>query len=117
MSKVSIDNAQHYRWGKGCDGWHLLRDPDLSVIQEKVPPGAGETRHRHALARQFFFVLAGVAELEVDGERVTLGPGEGRHVPAGRPHKLENPGPDPVTFLVISSPASHGDRIEDDRPS
>ena len=37
-----IDTAEHYTWGGVCDGWHLLKDPTLSVIQERVPPGAGE---------------------------------------------------------------------------
>ena len=37
-------NAPHYRWGDGCDGWHLVRAPQLSVIQERMPPGTQEAR-------------------------------------------------------------------------
>ena len=38
---TSLANAEHYVWGDGCDGWHLLKHPDLSVIQERVPADRG----------------------------------------------------------------------------
>ena len=43
--------AQHYEWGDGCEGWHLVRAQNLSVIEERMPPGAREVRHWHARAR------------------------------------------------------------------
>jgi mannose-6-phosphate isomerase-like protein (cupin superfamily) len=109
---VDIGNAPHYRWSGVCDGWHLLRDPALSVIEERVPPGASETRHRHARAQQFFYVLDGDAALEVDGVPHRLGAGQGLHVPAGAPHRLFNDATRDVRFLVVSTPPSHGDRID-----
>ena len=110
MTVISIANAPHYRWGEVCDGWHLVREADLSVIQERVPPGAGEVRHRHRRARQFFYVLTGAAELEVEGVVHRLTPGEGLAVAPGDAHRLRNPGPAALTFLVTSTPPSHGDR-------
>ena len=44
---VSRENAEHYRWGVDCDGWHLVKDRQLSVIEEFMPPGAAEVRHYH----------------------------------------------------------------------
>ncbi|HRQ64373.1 MAG TPA: cupin domain-containing protein [Xanthomonadaceae bacterium] len=109
---VSKTNAEHYIWGRQCDGWHLLKTPQLSVIQERVPVGAGEVRHYHERAQQFFFVLSGVAILESNGELDRLGPGQGRHVPAGVPHQLYNEGPGDLEFLVVSAPLAHGDRVQ-----
>jgi len=105
-------NAEHYTWGSDCDGWHLLKTPGLSVIQERVPPGRREVRHYHARAQQFFYVLAGTATLEVAGEVLEIGPRHGCAVPAKVPHQLGNQGKDDLEFLVISAPASHGDRVE-----
>jgi hypothetical protein len=34
---ISRDNAEHYFWGTGCDGWHLVRESGLSVIEECMP--------------------------------------------------------------------------------
>lgn len=38
--KVDTTTARHYGWGMASDGWHLLDREDLSVIQERVPPGS-----------------------------------------------------------------------------
>ena len=108
---ASRAHSEPYTWGGDCDGWHLLAAPDLSVIEEQVPPGRGEVRHYHRHARQFFYVLSGVASLEVDGDVFELHPREGREVPPGRPHSLHNNGDEPLCFLVISTPPSHGDRV------
>ena len=41
---ISVENAEHYVWGEICDGWHLLKRDDISVIQEHVPAGGAELR-------------------------------------------------------------------------
>ena len=111
---ISKDTAEHYTWGDGCDGWHLVKQPALSVIHERMPPGTAEARHYHARSRQFFFVLIGTATLEVDGAHEQLSPQQGREVPAGTPHQMFNMSEADVEFLVISQPPSHGDRVEDE---
>lgn len=113
MPVVSTQNAEHYVWGGGCDGWHLVRQPQLSVIQERVPPGSAEVRHYHERSHQFFFVLSGQATLEVGGEKIVLNAQEGLEVPPHISHQLLNESTSEVIFLVISQPPSHGDRIVD----
>ena len=109
---ISIKNAAHYKWGQGCDGWHLVKSSALSVIQERVPPGCSESRHFHENAEQFFFVLSGLATIEVNSNVYILGKNEGIHVPAEVPHQLKNEHSQDLVFTVTSTPASHGDRIE-----
>ena len=110
MGAVSTGNAQHYQWGDACDGWHLLAADDLSVIEERMPPGTAEQRHRHAPARQFFYVLEGGAALELEGVTHSLQRGEGLHVPPGAAHQMRNDGTTDLRFIVVSAPQSHGDR-------
>ena len=112
MRAVDISSARHYRWAEASDGWHLLESADLSVIQERVPPGDQERRHRHARARQFFYILTGEATLEIDGNEVALSAGQGIEVPPGSPHQFFNRSAADVEMLVISSPRSHGDRMD-----
>ncbi len=112
MSVVSKGNSEHYQWGDECDGWHLVKSPALSVIQERVPPNRGEVRHFHSKSEQFFFVLAGSAALEVDGEVFLLSTHQGFHVPCNRPHQLINNGQVDLHVMVTSTPPSHGDRVE-----
>jgi mannose-6-phosphate isomerase-like protein (cupin superfamily) len=111
MEAISRENSEHYTWGGVCDGWHLLKSPALSVIQERVPPGGAETRHYHEHAQQFFFVLSGEAVMELKNKEIVLGPQQGLAVPPGSPHRLLNRGNMDLSFLVISAPTTHGDRI------
>ena len=110
IAPVAIADAEHYRWGEVCDGWHLLKRDELSVIRERVPAGTSETRHRHARSRQFFYVLDGAAVIEVDGISHALAAGQGLHVPPGAAHQFRNESEADVHFLVVSAPKSHGDR-------
>ncbi|MCE2595821.1 cupin domain-containing protein [Motilimonas cestriensis] len=105
-------SAEHYTWGGQCDGWHLVKSPNLSVIQERVPSGCVEVKHYHQKAEQFFFVLSGVATLEVAEQVFSLTPQQGLHVAAGVVHQLRNEAEQDLVFLVTSTPPSHGDRVE-----
>lgn len=109
---VSMENAEHYSWGEHCDGWHLVKKPQLSVILERMPPQTNEVRHFHAQARQFFFVLEGELTLEVEHQKFTLGPQQGLEIDPGRAHQAMNLSGADVRLMVISQPHSHGDRRE-----
>jgi len=111
---ISRSSAEHYQWGDVCDGWHLVRDPQLSVIEERMPPATEEQRHRHARARQFFFVLAGELTMDVHGLRHRLPARTGLEIPPGVAHQARNDSDSDVEFLVVSAPPSHGDRVPDE---
>ena len=110
-SITSTKTAEHYTWGADCDGWHLVKAPGLSVIEELMPPGTSELRHYHLHSRQFFYVLTGVLTLEVDGQELSLQAGHGIEVPPSHPHQAFNRSSDPLRMLVISQPPTTGDRI------
>ncbi len=110
-SPISAAEAQHYLWGEGCDGWRLLQRGDFSVIQERVPPGKGETAHHHIAARQFFFILTGEAVIWLEGDEVELAAGEGLEIEPGMRHRFFNRSSADVHFLVVSVPSAHGDRV------
>src|ERR1700736_1467706 len=112
LESVSRETAEHYRWGNQCDGWHLVKDKNLSVIEEFVPPGAAEVRHYHQKAQQFFYILAGEGMMEVEGRSTLVPAGSGIRILPGVRHQLSNPSSEPARFLVISQPPSHADRIE-----
>lgn len=112
MKLVSKEGAEHYNWGSVCDGWHLAKSNNLSVIQERVPSGTSEVKHFHKKSEQFFFVLSGIATLEVAGLVYQLSVNQGFHVPSGVVHQLRNDSSSDIEFIVISTPPSHGDRVE-----
>jgi mannose-6-phosphate isomerase-like protein (cupin superfamily) len=107
----NIGSAEHYQWGQVCDGWRLLERADLSVIQERIPPGAGEIEHFHQRARQLFFVLTGELQIQLGEKRLLLSPNDSLEIPPGEPHRVRNAGTVDATFLVVSAPTTRGDRV------
>lgn len=105
------NNSKHYNWGNLCDGWHLVDSPTLSVIREKMPSGTSENLHFHNHAQQFFFILSGTANFEVEDEMFEVHEGQGFHVLPKKKHRILNNTDKALEFIVISEPKSHGDRI------
>jgi len=111
MALRNRENSEHYTWGAGCDGWRLLNRADLSVIQERIPPGLGEILHYHTRARQLFYVLKGQLEIEVTGENVLLVSGDSLEIAPMQHHRVTNTSDADAHFLVISSPSTTDDRV------
>jgi len=112
ISNRAPEGPDHYSWGDGCEGWHLLRTEDLSVVRERMPPATSESLHRHWRAHQFFFIVAGTAMMVVEGVRSEIVAGRGIDIAPGRAHRIENQSESVLEFLVISQPPIFGDRIE-----
>ena len=114
MGLVNRKNAPNYVWGQECEGWRLLDDDGLSVIEERMPPGTAEQRHIHHKANQLFYVLEGQLVMEYAGTRYQLAAGDSINITPGLPHQAHNDSTEPVRFLVISAPTTRGDRVEVD---
>ena len=112
--KMSKQNAEHYTWGKECDGWWLVQNDAFTVIEENMPPSTSEKQHYHEKTGQFFYCLEGRLDIQMDGHNFYLNASEGLFVKAGSIHKVKNNSENPTRFLVISCPNSHSDRIEID---
>ena len=108
----TIANAEHYIWGENCEGWHLVKTPTLSIIQERMPAHTAEKLHYHELAQQFFFILAGTATFLVNGQIITVPTQQGLHILPKQVHQILNETATDLLFTVTSQPSSRGDRIE-----
>lgn len=111
---ISTKNAKHYIWNEGCEGWHLLETEELSVIEETMLPNTSESMHYHENAKQLFYILEGVATMQLENETIILSQGDSFYLPKQKPHKISNHSDNELRFLVISSPKSHGDRVSCD---
>lgn len=108
----SIKNSEQYQWGQNCEGWHLLKSDDLSVIQECMPKDTAEVLHYHRKAQQVFYILSGEATFEINGETQTVSANESIHVPSNTLHKISNRQEEYLSFLLVSQPKAQGDRVE-----
>ena len=108
---INLEKAEKYEWGNLCYGWHLLKNNQLGIIQELMPPGTEEKLHQHLKAQQFFYILKGSAVFTIDDKTEVLQANEGIEVRPLTWHKIKNNGNVDLEFLVISEPHSHEDRV------
>jgi mannose-6-phosphate isomerase-like protein (cupin superfamily) len=76
-----------------------------------MPAKTSEVRHYHQFSREFFFILSGVATIEVNGECIHLYPMEGIEIPPLVPHEIFNETEHDLEFIVTSQPNNKADRI------
>lgn len=75
------------------------------LLVDEPPVGWSIPAHRHRGEAETIHVVAGAFEVEVDGVRSRLGPGQTVHVPRGAVHSSSNVGDEPGRRLVVFSPA------------
>jgi mannose-6-phosphate isomerase-like protein (cupin superfamily) len=108
----NLSTAEHYIWGNNCEGWHLVKTSELSIIQERMPANTAEERHYHQYAQQFFFILEGTATFEIEGKWISVPAQSGIHILPGKQHRIFNQTARDLLFIVTSQPTSRGDRYE-----
>ncbi|MER3464894.1 MAG: cupin domain-containing protein [Chitinophagaceae bacterium] len=102
---------KHYKWGNDCDGWTLVDGASLSIKQEQMPASTSEVVHYHQKAAQFFFILEGKAQFEIEDVLVDICEGEGLHIEAGKKHRIINNTNESLEFILCSQPSTNNDRI------
>ena len=115
-SPVSRESAEHYTWGENCDGYFLLKQAEVHVIEERMPPGTSEQAHWHERARQLFYVLEGELTMRFGDRDVRVLCGSALEIDPGTVHQARNDSGEDVRFLVISVPPSRGDRKATEEP-
>ena len=66
--------------------------------------------HYHELQDELYFVHAGTARVEVDGEERLLGPGSLFHCTSSTPRRVSNGGDDDLVLLVIGAKDGYVER-------
>ena len=66
-----------------------------------MPPDYDGFHHFHDEQDELYFVHAGTARFEVDGDERVLGPGGLCHVDSTTPRKVSNAGDDDLVVLVV----------------
>jgi mannose-6-phosphate isomerase-like protein (cupin superfamily) len=75
-----------------------------SLAEATLGPGQRTERHYHAESEELYYVLAGGGEMEIDGERATVGTGDAILIPAGAWHQITASGGSRLRFLCCCSP-------------
>jgi mannose-6-phosphate isomerase-like protein (cupin superfamily) len=83
----------------------FLRRPGISMGIYHIPAGGKDPQHPHD-ADEVYVVLAGRGELEVEGERLPVGPGRVVSVDRGADHRFTEVAEDLSVLVVFAPPAS-----------
>lgn len=79
-----------------------------SLAEATLPAGGSTERHYHKKSEEFYFLLEGHGEMEIDGKTTAVRAGDAILIPAGAWHQMRTePG---VRFLCCCAPPySHED--------
>jgi len=75
-----------------------------------VKPSAELSLQYHHKRAEHWIVVAGTARVTNGDEVFDLGPNQSTYIPKGAPHRLANPGSDPLHLIEVQS----GDYIGED---
>ncbi|MBV9659247.1 MAG: cupin domain-containing protein [Verrucomicrobia bacterium] len=75
-----------------------------SLAEARVPAGAATQRHYHRLAEEFYFILEGRGQMEIDGESRSVGSGDAILIPPGAWHTIRADAAQPLRFLCCCAP-------------
>ena len=79
-----------------------------SLAEARVPAGGRTERHYHKVTEEFYFILEGTGEIELDGEGRLVGPGDAILIPSGVRHTIM--ATEALCFLCCCAPPySHED--------
>lgn len=90
---------------------------EQSLAEATLAPGQATERHHHARTEEIYYVLEGEGEMEVDGERAPVGPGDAILLRPGAWHQIRATGEGILRFLCCCAPPySHEDTFFGERP-
>lgn len=75
-----------------------------SLAEALLEPGQATERHYHAETEEIYVLLEGDGEMEVDGDRSRVGPGDAILIPAGARHQIRADRSGPLRFLCCCAP-------------
>ena len=110
MNLASLRGAEPFVTKDGSTIRELHHSERQSFAEATLEPGQATERHLHRATEEIYLVTKGSGELEVDGERRRVRPGDAVLIPPGAWHTLENDGTSELTILCMCAPPySHDD--------
>jgi mannose-6-phosphate isomerase-like protein (cupin superfamily) len=77
---------------------------EQSLAEATLAPGGATRRHYHARTEEIYAVLEGSGEMEVDGDRCSVAPGDAILIPPGAWHEIRADGAGELRFLCCCAP-------------
>jgi mannose-6-phosphate isomerase-like protein (cupin superfamily) len=83
-----------------------------TLAEARLAPGGSTTPHKHIKTEEIYYILEGIAEMQIDQEVQSVGPGDAIAIPPGSIHRITNKGGSVLKFLCCCAPGyEHEDTI------
>jgi mannose-6-phosphate isomerase-like protein (cupin superfamily) len=83
-----------------------------SLAEATVPPGRETVEHLHRTSEEIYYFTAGAGRMRLGGDEDEVRAGDTVVIAPGTPHKLWNPGAEPLVLLCCCAPGySDGDTV------
>lgn len=102
MDVQSLERAEPFTTKDGSTIRELHHTEQQSLAEATLTPGQVTQRHYHRASEEIYFVLAGRAEMRLDGERRELAAGDAVLIPPGAWHEIR--ALDELRFLCCCAP-------------
>lgn len=81
-----------------------------SLAEAMLPQGKATQRHYHKQSEEFYFILEGAGDMEIDGEMRSVTVGDAILIPCHAWHQITGTSATPLRFLCCCAPPySHED--------
>jgi len=91
----------------------LMRAGEQSLAEASLSPGQATERHHHAASEELYYLLDGEGEMEIDGERARVAPGDAILIPPGARHQITADATGLRFLCCCSPPYRHEDTFFD----
>jgi mannose-6-phosphate isomerase len=97
----------------------VLDEADTYKVKRiEVYAGKRLSYQMHAKRAEHWYVVAGIANVTLDGKDILLNAGEAVDIPQGTAHRIENPGTELMVFIEVQRGTYFGEddivRLQDD---
>ena len=75
-----------------------------SLAEATLPAGGATERHYHRASEEIYYLVDGEGEMEIDGERAPVGPGDAILIPPGAWHQIRASDRNELRFLCCCAP-------------
>jgi mannose-6-phosphate isomerase-like protein (cupin superfamily) len=76
-----------------------------SLAEATVPPGGETVEHLHRASEEIYLFTAGAGRMRLGGDEAPVRAGDMVVIAPGTPHKLWNPGVEPLVLMCCCAPA------------
>jgi mannose-6-phosphate isomerase-like protein (cupin superfamily) len=114
VEKANLDDLKAFTTLDGSQirelagpAWTKARNQSLA--EATVPPGGETAEHYHPRTEELYYFVAGAGRMRLGEEESEVVAGDCVVIAPGVPHKLWNPGAEPLVLLCCCAPAYSDD--------